>query len=149
MTASGDAKAVARARKQRRKLLVACAQLSFAAGAAAAASSLLALRVPLPADVNLPFGLYTTAVVSALLSGDALLGAWRRGFGAPPDAAPLVPHRTWHDAPLPAVLAELRCSAKASGLTAEEAAARLTTHGRNVLAANYLKLKPHYLNSKP
>jgi Ca2+-transporting ATPase len=126
------AKAAARARKQRRALLLSASQLCIGLGAAAVASWLLAARVRVPV-VQLPFGLYTLAFVAALLSGDALLGAARRfrAASAPPVAPQ--PARAWHDAPLPAVLAALRCDA-AAGLTHADAAARLATHGANELA---------------
>jgi Ca2+-transporting ATPase len=129
------AKAAARRRKQRRAVLLSVSQLAIGAAAAAVASWLLAARVRVPA-VQLPFGLYTFAFVAALLSGDALLGAARRFRAAsapPPPPAQQPASRAWHDAPLPAVLASLRTQ-PATGLTHDEAAARLATHGANELS---------------
>jgi Ca2+-transporting ATPase len=133
MKPDAAAKAAARARKQRRALAFAVSQLAVALAAFALAVWLVAARVRVP-FVNLPFGLFTLCVVSALSSGDALLGAWRRRAQPAGAMHAQAAARAWHALELADALAALSCDDVTAGLSTAEAARRYTTHGGNALA---------------
>ena len=119
--AMGDARAVP---------ILALAQLLIAVAAVAVASALLALRIHVPL-IHLPFGLYTAAAISALLSGDALLG-WHRDRRAPPRVcvAQAAGPDEWHATPLAQLQAELS-SPGLAGLSTSGAAQAALRYGPN------------------